>query len=195
MIRSRGVRISLVFGIASALSGCASASSDTHARNHVRPEVPYASQMPQRPVERHEDTVAVAAINRGIGTGETVWHVRSALNVAALSCRGSGYHQIAGNYNQMLRRHRAMLADAYTEEQAQFRSKYGNDWQRRQDRHITSVYNFFANPIAARQFCAEAMAVSDRVNALDSIQFREYSRIALARLERPIVNANSLAQR
>lgn len=191
MGRLRSVRIALGIGLAATLVGCASEGS-SHTARHERLPTP---QPLQRAAEPPEATIAVAAINRGIGPGETIWHMRSALNVAALSCRDKSQNQIATNYNQMLRRHRAILANAYTEEQAQFRTKYGSDWQRRQDRHATSVYNFFANPIAARQFCEAAMTISARVNDLDAAQFKEYSRTALAQLERPIVNARSLAQR
>jgi len=191
MGRLRSVRIALGIGLAATLAGCASEGS-SHTARHERLPVP---QPLQRAAEPPEATIAVAAINRGIGPGETIWHMRSALNVAALSCRDKSQNQIATNYNQMLQRHRAILANAYTEEQAQFRTKYGSDWQRRQDRHATSVYNFFANPIAARQFCEAAMVISARVNDLDATQFKEYSRTALAQLERPIVNARSLAQR
>jgi hypothetical protein len=127
-----------------------------------------------------------APVNRA--SGETIWHMRSALNVAALSCRSGPYRQIASNYNQMLRRHRAVLAEAYAQEQAVFRARYGKDWQRRQDSHLTSLYNGFANLATQRPFCATAMTISARVNDMDAAQFRDYSRTALAQLERPRAN-------
>jgi hypothetical protein len=114
--------------------------------------------------------------------------MRSALNVAALSCRRGPYRQIASNYNQMLRRHRAVLAEAYAQEQAVFRARYGKDWQRRQDSHLTSLYNGFSNLATQRPFCATALTISARVNDMDAAQFRDYSRTALAQLEWPRAN-------
>lgn len=184
--------IILLSGLTLSLAGCAAERANGSARYEPRPIAPVAPSLPER---EPEATAPIAAINRDIGPGETVWHLRSALNVAALACRQKEHQPITSNYNQMLRQHRAVLADAYAAEQAKFRSVYGGDWQKRQDRHATSLYNFFANPIAQRQFCAAAVKVSERIVQLNGAQFMDYSKAALAQLEQPIVNQRSFAQR
>lgn len=139
---------------------------------------------------------AMAPINRDIGAGETLWHVRSALNVAALSCRERIHGQLTSNYNQMLKLHRVPLAAAYADEEAHYRTLYGKNWQSKQDSHLTQLYNFFASPVGARQFCATAMTVSMRINDMDAGQLRQYSGSALAALEYPLINGGrSLASR
>lgn len=174
-------------GFAGILGGCA---ADRTAQG-PRP----AALPPHRSPGPAEGGGAVAAINRGIGPREAIWHMRVALNVAALSCRDKSHRALASHYNQMLRTHRAVLADAYAGEEARFRDKYGGSWQQKQDSHLTSLYNFFANPAGARQFCATAMTVSTRVNGMDAAQLRDYSRDALAELEQPIMRGGKMARR
>lgn len=173
----RGARFALVLGLPATLGGCAPQPIDIAGPASA----PVYRPAPQ-PVAR-----AVAPINRDLGSGETLWHVRSALNVAALSCREGSHSQLASNYNRMLKQHHVALASAYAEEEAQYRAMYGKDWQRKQDRHLTQLYNFFASPIGARQFCAAAMTVSMRINDMDADQLRHYSRTALAQLEYPLI--------
>lgn len=168
-------RTALAVAILVALSACAA----ERPRRVARP-APAPAYRPVAP-----QALPSAAINRAMHSGETVWHMRSALNVAALSCRDRSHRQIAANYNQMLRRHRATLAEAYADEETIFRARYGRDWQRRQDSHLTSLYNSFSLLATQRRFCATAMAISARVNDLDALQFKEYSRTALAQLEHP----------
>jgi hypothetical protein len=168
-----GARLALVAGTLALLTGCTTEPSYRVARPSPAPA--YRPAPPQ--------TAVAAPVSQA--SGETIWHMRSALNVAALSCRSGPYRQLASNYNQMLRRHRTTLAEAYTQEQAVFRARYGKDWQRRQDSHLTSLYNGFANLATQGPFCATAMTISARVNDMDGAEFREYSRTALAQLERP----------
>lgn len=177
----------------SALILTLAAGCSTTPRTTAQPHAP-APQRPAQP-ERGSAREPVAAINRGLGTGETLWHLRSALNVAALSCRQKSENQIASNYNRILRLHRAALADAYAEEQTQYRQRYGNGWQGRQDRHLTSLYNYFANPVAMRPFCAAALDISRQMLTWTPAQVRDYARPALAQLERPLVAATSLSRR
>lgn len=167
-------RAALAVAILAALSACA---AERPRRIAQSPIPTYRPVTPPAPPSM--------ATDRGMKSGETLWHLRSALNVAALSCRDRNHRQIATNYNQMLRRHRATLAEAYADEQAIFRARYGKDWQRRQDSHLTALYNSYALLATNRPFCATAMAISARVNGLDAVQFKDYSRTALAQLEHP----------
>jgi hypothetical protein len=179
----RAVRATLcVAGLSTILASCGSHPSSQQSRPVA--EVPVAPPAP-----------AIAQINRGIGPGETLWHVRSALNVAALSCRGKTYDAIATNYNRMLTLHRDALASAHADEEAAYRARYGANWARRQDTHLTQVYNFFANPTGAKPFCATALLVGAHVNQLDDAGLKAWSNGALVELERPFVTAGAYARR
>ena len=91
--------------------------------------------------------------------GETVWHLRAALNVAALSCRGRV--SVVADYRRMLTRHRALLDAAYREEQR----RYG---VRGLDSHQTALYNRFANQRSPERFCKAAADVARRAGSMDS---------------------------
>lgn len=92
--------------------------------------------------------------------GEAVWHLRAGLNVAALSCRGKGRVPVAGYYSRFLGRHKALLSEAYADEQR----RHGKGL----DRHQTQLYNRFANQRSPAQFCASSASVAKRAAAMDS---------------------------
>ncbi|RYD85341.1 MAG: SPOR domain-containing protein, partial [Sphingomonadales bacterium] len=73
-------------------------------------------------------------INSDISDVEAMWHLRSALNVAALSCDRSGKLGIAAGYNKLLGSQRASLASAYRAEGKRFGAAA------KADAHITQVY-------------------------------------------------------
>lgn len=127
----------------------------------------------------------VLPINRGLGAGEMLWHVRAALNVAALVCTAPAYAALAARYNAFLRRHDGALAQAYKAEEARYREHYGANWQRAFDRHQTALYNSFADPRATRLLCGQAMVVSGQMNALDPVQLTAFAGKALSSLEVP----------
>lgn len=91
---------------------------------------------------------------------ENLWHLRAGLNVAALSCRGSGRERVAPAYARLLSRHRSLLASSYSLEQ----QKHGG----KMDRHLTQLYNRFSYQRSPETFCTQAAAVADRAVAMDS---------------------------
>lgn len=141
-----------------------------------------------------EPRYAVAAIHRGIGPGETLWHVRAALNVASLSCWGKLQTAIAANYNFMLKQHRQPLARAYAAEQTAYRARYGNDWRRQNDTHQTRLYDFFTKPMAQVAFCDIALDISERIRTLAPSELEKFAPGALARLEQPFVSTESASR-
>lgn len=97
--------------------------------------------------------------------GEALWHLRSAVNVAALICRGGRLPDLARPYNAMLRRHRLLLIDAAEIEARQFRAN-GGSWQVRYDQHMTQLYNRYARTEKRSAYCAAAEAIlSDAATA------------------------------
>jgi cell division septation protein DedD len=119
-----------------------------------------------------------ATINSGVGGEEALWHVRAALNVAALSCgQRAGGAEIIRRYNALLTDRKPILAAAYADEA-------GRRDQAALDRHMTQLYNFFAQPPAQPGFCAAAAEVAGHAESLSAADAGP----ALHRLEAPILD-------
>ena len=126
-----------------------------------------------------------ATINHGIGEAETIWHLRAALNVAALGCRGAAEKSIIASYNTFLERHKKALATAYAAEKRDYRDRQAGGGARGFDAHMTRVYNFFAQPPAQAQFCREAAGVSVEAASVSRDGLQAFAQSALPRLEAP----------
>ncbi len=126
-----------------------------------------------------------ATINSGVTAEEALWHVRSALNVAALSCRTQpGGAALIRHYNALLVHRKAVLARAYGAETGRFATAGRGAI----DAHMTRLYNFFAQPSAQPGFCAAAAEVADHVDAVPPAGLPQYATGALGRLEAPILD-------
>ena len=126
-----------------------------------------------------DDKGGYRTINSDVGAGEAIWHVRSALNVAALSCEGGNGRAIIADYNALLTKQKAVFAAAYKAEATRQGSSAALD------RHMTQVYNYFAQPPVQARFCAAAGEVSGKARGLSGADFQAYSSDALQRLEAP----------
>lgn len=136
-----------------------------------------------------------APINANLSANEALWHVRSALNVAALSCRTAKTSGVAPAYNRMLARHKGVLATANAAEVAPYKARYGAKWSGAYDVHATRLYNFFAMPTAQVQFCAAAGQVLAKANAMTPDAIIGYAPAALAHLEAPFLHRSRYTRR
>lgn len=120
------------------------------------------SHQPQPRLASSLRPLPAAKVGAGIPAqpSAAVWHLRAGLNVAALSCKGRGRVPVRGPYGQVLYRHRALLAAAYSAEQ----HRQGGNF----DRSETRLYNRFANQRNPEQFCRDAANVARRAAAMDS---------------------------
>jgi len=123
--------------------------------------------------------------NRDLGPREALWHVRMALNVAALSCRNPETHDALVNYNRMLTAHSALLTATNDAIDADYRRRFGAQAVAMRDSHNTRTYNFFALPPVQPAFCRAALGVGAEAVAMDATQLVAFAPTALARLERP----------
>ena len=180
-VRNLGVSSILV---AVLLSGCAS-----------NPTRPVAVRLPVATPQPAPATRPVATINANLSPNEALWHMRSALNVAALSCRTKKTVDVAPAYNRMLARHKAVLALANSAEEAPFHARYGAKWAGPYDTHATRLYNFFAMPTAQAQFCIAAAQVLAKTNAIAPASLTNFAPTALAQLEAPFLMRRSVARR
>ena len=87
------------------LAGCATGVRQSAV---VRPATTASPNLPPALIPSRPS----ASINVNLSEQESLWHLRSALNVAALSCRTGKGSGVASSYNRMLSRHKAALAAA-----------------------------------------------------------------------------------
>ncbi|HEX7854294.1 MAG TPA: hypothetical protein VF503_11415 [Sphingobium sp.] len=172
----------LLLGAAFALASCAS-----------RPPVETARPVPGITLPPLTEAPGAMAINQGLNADEMLWHLRVALNVAALACQDAAHATVASQYNAMLDRHKTALAAAYDAEVARFRQQYGAAWQDAFDHHQTRLYNLFADPRATRGLCDQALAIGEQMNGAAPVPLATFAGTALARIEQPFLATRPLA--
>ena len=172
--------------IASVCAVPAHAQYSTHNED-ARP-LPPAGSAPNQLIPARGGDGDYMTVNRGISREQTAWHVRAALNVAALGCRDEAERETVAAYNALLNRHKASLAAADFAVKAQYRARYGAGWDMRHDRDMTRVYNFFAQPPAQASFCQVARDVLAEARRVSPDQFAAFAADALPRLEAPFTD-------
>lgn len=126
----------------------------------------------------------VSPINRGLSPAATVWHVRAALNVAALACRGAQEAGIIQRYNAMLATHRSTLSAAETALSDEYKAGGGN-WQDRYDDAMTRLYNFFSQAQAREAFCTASVATLAETETLAPGELNAFAAAVLPTLDAP----------
>ncbi|MEC3948614.1 hypothetical protein [Sphingobium sp. HWE2-09] len=122
--------------------------------------------------------------NRGVTSNTALWHIRMALNVAALNC--DKYGPVARNqYNQILSLHKVMLNSANAAVDRNYSVAYGSSGMASRERLNTVVYNFFALPPVIKDFCPVAVTVGQKIIAMPSDQLLVAAPALLAELEKP----------
>ncbi|MGB3723764.1 MAG: hypothetical protein WA979_13230 [Pacificimonas sp.] len=116
---------------------------------------------------------------------ERLFHFRSAMNVAALSCRENPEVDLSNDYNKLIGKYRLTLAKANRTIEERFLREIDGG-KRARDAHMTSLYNHFARPATLSKFCPvaermlkEAVALPDTTAAIT-----DYSQTATVELEK-----------
>ena len=126
-------------------------------------------------------------INSGLSPEEALWHVRAALNVAALLCvRQPGGTELVQRYNTLLVGRKATLTSAYASETRRF----GSGDPAAMDRHMTQLYNFFARPEGTVSFCATATTVSQQASTAAAEDLTAFAPTALERLQAAVLSSD-----
>ncbi len=122
--------------------------------------------------------------NRGISRDESIWHFRSAINVAALNCQGPVWNAVADNYNRFIIVHKTRLRTASKIVDAEYRVRYPTEnGLRVRDTKMTDLYNYFSLPTIKQEYCDAALAKSTEVLAIPSTALPEYSIGALGDID------------
>ncbi|NRD89102.1 hypothetical protein C8024_06035 [Sphingopyxis sp. BSNA05] len=127
-------------------------------------------------------------INRDLGPLETLWHVRAALNVAALSCTGPLYDRLVDDYNAFIKNNSASLRNANNAIIRKFQRDVGSGYKTEHDRHQTQLYNYWSFSPLRRPFCDQAVQISQRAIVTKSADLNLFAEQALPELEKPFTD-------
>ena len=125
--------------------------------------------------------------NRNLSPAAATWHLRAALNVAAIACRGPAGDTITARYNAAIRAHAPVLAHAETQFASEFRVA-GGDWRGRYDGEMTRLYNFFALAPVRADFCATADRVLDEMATVAPAALPGFAQAHMAAIDRPFTD-------
>jgi hypothetical protein len=133
-----------------------------------------------------DDTGKYLTPNRGVTANTALWHVRMALNVAALACHDAG-DLARSQYNRLLHVHGPILAEANAAVDRNYKYAFGSSSNglSQRERLNTVVYNFFSLPPVTKSFCPVAIEVGAKMLAMPSSQLLDYAPEALTALEKP----------
>ncbi len=122
--------------------------------------------------------------NQNLSVEESIWNFRSAINVAALTCKGLRWDAITDNYNQMLTQHSERLSQANTRLDAEYVKRFpGQNALRVRDARSTALYNYFAMPPVKQQYCDMALAKSTEMLNVTPIAFPGFASRSLAQID------------
>jgi hypothetical protein len=116
---------------------------------------------------------------------EALWHLRVALNVAALGCRDADEANTVASYNALIRNQSGVLAAANDAVSAHYKADYGSTWETARERDMTRLYNYFAQPTAQAEFCTVAKDTLARVGSVEAQDLPGFALAALPQLEEP----------
>ena len=186
-------QFAMIAVIAALLAGCASKPVEvaTPAPTPVAP-VPVAAPLPKGAFPGMKIPAVLAdgtypTPNRNLTTSAKVWHLRAALNVAALACRGPQEVVIVAGYNALLSAQKPVLAKAEATYASEYKSG-GGDWQDRYDDSMTRLYNFFSQSPARDGFCTAANTVLAQSAGVSAEALPAFAAQNLPVLERPFTD-------
>lgn len=124
--------------------------------------------------------------NQGLSAAANIWHLRVALNVAALGCRGAAEPLLVSTYNQWIRSRSTTLAAAERALIGEYAGATGD--RAAYDGAMTRLYNYFAQPPAQPAFCAAAARVSREIAAVRPEALADYAAGAVPLLDAPFTD-------
>ncbi|ONF95180.1 hypothetical protein SPHI_25980 [Sphingomonas jeddahensis] len=181
----------LLGGLAFAISGCATPPAPVELPPIVMapppppPVMPAGGYIGMKSATKRPDGKYVTP-NLDNTDQAAVWHLRNALNVAALGCdqAGGGVIEL---YNAWLKTHAAVIDRYYQAYIREWQAPGWWDWQRVYDDNQTRIYNFYAQPAMRSAFCAIAREEVAKVGQVADDDLPAFARAALLRLDRPFV--------
>lgn len=179
----------LTMTVTIALAGCASRPEPAVVMAAPPPppvvSVPMpAGTWPGMPVPTLLADGSYATPNRDLSPAAAVWHLRGALNFAALGCRGAGEGAIIAGYNAMLAAQKPVLAEAERSLLAEYRATAGAEWRDAYDDAMTRLYNYYAFAPARPALCDTAARVLAEAQTVTPADFPVFATARLPDLDR-----------
>lgn len=143
-----------------------------------------AGTWPGMPVPALLADGSYATPNRDLSPAAAVWHLRGALNFAALGCRGASEGAIIGGYNAMLAAQKPVLAAAERNLLVEYRATAGTEWRDAYDDAMTRLYNYYAFAPARAALCDTAVRVLTDAQTVSSADFPAFATARLPDLDR-----------
>lgn len=181
----------LLGGLTLALAGCATSPAPIQPPPVVATLPPPPPQMPaggyvgmKSPTKRADGRYFTPNLDNT--DQAAVWHLRNALNVAALGCdlEGGG---VIEPYNAWLKTRAAAIDRYYQAYIREWQVTGWWDWQRVYDNNQTRIYNFYAQPAMRTAFCAAARREVAQVGQIEEDDLPTFARAALLRLDEVFV--------
>ena len=160
------------------------------------PPPPVAEAIPYRPIPPIGSTYVMTippmgadgvrqTVDTGLDDNETIWHLRSVWNVAALNCLGAQYQPILDGYGAFLKKNTKKLTAVNTALDKKYASSAGSVSAGRKARevHMTQVYNYFATPAAIGNICNVALAVANEYLQAPPSDLSAFAAATLPRFE------------
>jgi hypothetical protein len=124
-------------------------------------------------------------VNTGLDENETIWHLRSAWNVAALNCLDDAHKPILDGYSAFLKKNAKQLTAVNTALDKKYRTAAGSVSAGRAAREVrmTQVYNYFATPAAIADMCNVALGVSNEYRQAPPSDLSAFAASTLPRFE------------
>lgn len=188
----RGLLILGVLGLAAGLAGCSQPTPPPRVVATLPPPAPPppvlpAGGYPELDTASQRADGSYVTPNFEMTDAAAVWHLRGALNVAALGCDQAGGGIVDG-YNAWLRSHRAGL-DTYAKRYLHEWEQTGwGDWRDAYENNQTRLYNFYSQSPIRVAFCEAGRAEIVNVGAVADADLPAFARAALVRLDKPFVD-------
>lgn len=190
-LRTRGMLATMAV-LAAALAGCTQPVTPPPVVATLPPPPPPPPTMPaggypgmEIAAKRNDGTYVTP--NFQMTDAAAVWHLRGALNVAALACDSAGGGVLDG-YNAWLVAHRAGLDGYVKRYQHEWQETGWSDWQAAYDNQQTRLYNFYSQPAIRVAFCAVARQEIAAVAPVADADLPLHARTALAHLDKPFID-------
>jgi hypothetical protein len=182
------MRVCLILTAAAVvLAGCAQRAAPVAAVPAPRPVAAAPLPRPTPPGGASTTFITPAVLadgsfdtpNRALTPAKTAWHLRAALNVAALRCNDEA---IVANYNGFVRAHGPALTRAHNDATREAGGQAAFDAE------MTRLYNYFALPPVQASFCAAAATVADEAARTPAPEFAHFATLGLPVLDVPFTN-------
>lgn len=178
----------LLGGLALAISGCATPPAPVKPPPVVAtlpppPTMPAGGYIGMKSAPKRADGRYITP-NLDNTDQAAVWHLRNALNVAALGCDQAGGGVIEP-YNAWINTRAAVIDRYYQAYIKEWQTTGWGDWQRVYDDNQTRIYNFYAQPAMRKAFCAIAREEVAQVGQVADADLPAFARASLLRLDRP----------